>query len=93
MSPATPLPPRRRSKLLSWLPAVLAATAMLTLTPATTFADEEAKPDAREIGFGKEIALPQAERGGAALSYFILIGTTLLAVGVLFKNANRTHLD
>jgi hypothetical protein len=80
--------------LLSWLPAVLAATAMLTLTPAATLAaDEEVKPDARELGFLRDVALPQSDRGGAALSYFILIGTTVLAVGVLFKNANRTHLD
>lgn len=65
----------------------------MLLSPAIARAEDEEKPDAREVGFTKDVALPKGERSGAALSYFILIGTTLLAVGVLFKNANRTHLD
>jgi hypothetical protein len=86
-------PHRRRAIRFSWLPTLLAALLLSAAPSIARAADEEVKPEARELGYTRDVGLPKAERGSAALSYFILIGTTLLAVGVLFKNANRTHLD
>ncbi|MFT3787093.1 MAG: hypothetical protein QM770_13155 [Tepidisphaeraceae bacterium] len=69
--------------------AVLSLSSVALAAPARS---EDAPPlEARELGYGQEVAMK--EPGGAAGSYFLLVGVSLLAIGVMFKNAARTHLD
>jgi hypothetical protein len=61
------------------------------LTPAVALAQEEEVPrDARLEGYPTKVHL---ENDSPALSYIFLIFLGALALGVMFKNARRTHLD
>ena len=64
----------------------------LAATPLAARADEEPKIyDGRIQGYdGKTV---QLDNGGSALTYFLFVVLGGLGVGVMFKNANRTHLD
>jgi hypothetical protein len=33
------------------------------------------------------------QSGGTSLTYFLLVGCSVICIGVMFKNAKRTHLD
>lgn len=33
------------------------------------------------------------QSGGTSLTYFLLVGCGVICIGVMFKNARRTHLD
>ena len=61
------------------------------MTPLTTLAQEESKiVDARLEGYSKNVTL---DAGGTALIWLLVLALAALGVGVLFKNANRSHLD
>jgi hypothetical protein len=62
----------------------------LTLTSTVQAADdEEAVPDARLMGYPTSVAVG----GGNAGNYIMLGFLAVLTCGILFKNANRSHLD
>jgi hypothetical protein len=54
--------------------------------------DEDVEHEARLIGLGQE---PKSMilSSGASMAYMSLLLGGLICVGVLFKNANRSHLD
>ena len=67
----------------------------MLLTPLVTFASsnengEREIYDARLEVYPKNVTL---DAGGPALTYFLLLVLGGLCLGVLFKNANRSHLD
>lgn len=58
--------------------------------PSTARAqDEEEVPDARLMGYQEPVNLG----GGNAGNYILLGFLAVLTCGILFKNANRSHLD
>jgi hypothetical protein len=74
------------------LPLMIALLS-LTAAPLSARADDTNAPkdyDGRLDDFGREVTL---DSGGTALSYFLFAGLGVIAIGVLFKNARRTHLD
>jgi hypothetical protein len=81
----------RKSKTALIGGAVMFAT---LLTPLASFAASENGEreiyDARLEVYPKNVTL---DGGGTALMYFLLLVLAGLCVGVLFKNANRSHLD
>lgn len=69
---------------------VLACAMPLVLTSSVRAADdEEEMPDARLMGYPTPVNLG----GGNAGSYILLGFLGVLTCGILFKNANRSHLD
>ena len=73
--------------------ATIFAISVLFLSPLTARAadDEDKGPlDARLENYPQKVTL---EPGGTAFSWVIFIVLTALCVGVMFKNANRSHLD
>jgi hypothetical protein len=79
---------RTRRALLAW--PVAAAAAVLPASAA--LAQEEApKNDARLEGYEARV---QVESGDStALMWLLLVFLAMVAMGVMFKNAKRTHLD
>lgn len=76
-----------KSRLLGFF---LAAVSLL-LGPAVAMAQDEQKIyDARLEGYGSNVTLPSST---TALMWLLLFVLTALCVGVMFKNARRTHLD
>lgn len=70
----------------------LICCATLALSGSTAHAqDEEELPDARLMGYTG--ANKPALGGGSALSYVLVGFLGVITVGVLFKNARRSHLD
>lgn len=71
--------------------AILILTCMTTLafSTAARAQDEEKSPDARLMGYPTEVAIG----GGNAGAYLLLGFLAVLTCGILFKNANRSHLD
>ena len=66
---------------------------VLFLNPLTARAsnEEEKFPiDARLENYPQKVTL---EESGTAFSWIIFIVLTALCVGVMFKSANRSHLD
>jgi hypothetical protein len=68
---------------------VLVCAVALPVGPAARAQDDEGPPNAKLQGYDKEYEPQQ----GASLTYLLLIFIFLLTVGVMFKNARRTHLD
>jgi len=68
---------------------IVAAAALL---PAAALAQEESpKNDARLEGYEARV---QVESGDStALTWLLLVFLAMVAMGVMFKNAKRTHLD
>lgn len=61
------------------------------LSPVISFAQElDEKGDARLEGYQVKARLADS---GTALTWLLLLFLAALAVGVLFKDAKRTHLD
>ena len=59
--------------------------------PAAQAADDEKGPtEARLENYPNKVTL---EDSGVALTWIIFLVLTALTVGVMFKNANRSHLD
>jgi len=73
----------------------LLAVAIPLLLPALAMArpteDESAALEGRLEGYGQTVRL--AEPGSNAFTWIVLIFLTIITLSVLFKNANRTHLD
>lgn len=76
----------KRNRLLPLLAALL-----LTIAPATARAqdDEDVFPDARLSGYAEEVAI----EGGSVTTWFLFIGLAIVGLGVMFKDAKRSHLD
>ncbi len=64
---------------------------MLTLSlPTLVMAqDEEARGDARLENYSQNVSI----EGSTALSWILLMFLGVIGLGVMFKNAQRTHLD
>jgi hypothetical protein len=81
---------RMRSRLLGFLIAFTAAV----LCPLVALAQDQPKTiapyDGRLEGYGKEVTL---DGGSTALTWLLLIFLGVVCLGVLFKNARRSHLD
>jgi hypothetical protein len=77
-----------KQKLLT----MLYALAGVLLCPAALWAqDEESKIyDARLEGYNTNVTL---ENSSTALMWLLLFVLAAMCVGVMFKNAKRTHLD
>ena len=69
-----------------------AFTAVALLMPAVVLAQEEdVKNDARLEGYQTKVSLESGD--STALSWLLLVFLAMVALGVMFKNAKRTHLD
>jgi hypothetical protein len=70
-----------------------AVTIAMLFTPLASFAASESGEreiyDARLEAYPKNVTLD----AGGALMYFLLLVLAGLCLGVLFKSANRSHLD
>jgi len=78
------------------LPVILclwACTALAALLlPATALGQEEdVKNDARLEGYPTKVSLESGD--STALTWLLLVFLAMVALGVMFKNAKRTHLD
>ena len=82
---------RKRFPLRNKFLAGLILLATVALAPMSALADDSTPKDydGRLDGYTKNVTLD----GGTALTYFLFVGLGVVGVGVLFKNANRTHLD
>jgi hypothetical protein len=88
----SPMKPFTFSRRMRHVTLAAVTTAMLSLTAAPAHAqsdDEEKLPDARLMGYEKPINV----KGGTMGTYLLLALLGLLAVGITFKSANRSHLD
>ena len=72
--------------------AVLVGVAGLLISPASVLAQdpEDKVYDARLEGYGTNLTL---ESSSTALMWLLLFVLAAMCVGVMFKNAKRTHLD
>jgi hypothetical protein len=68
--------------------AIICAMPMV-LTSSAQAADDEEVPNARLMGYQESVNVG----GGQAGSYVVLGFLGVLTCGILFKNANRSHLD
>jgi hypothetical protein len=72
--------------------AFAAAMALLASMPLSALADDQTPViDGRLQGYGTQPVVLDA--GGTALTYLLLVGLGVLCIGVMLKNAKRTHLD
>lgn len=69
---------------------LLMTAALLLAQPAILLADDVKSYDARLEGYPNNVTL---EGGSTALTWLIFLGLAAACIGVLFKNANRSHLD
>lgn len=86
------LPPARRTPL-SRVPSRLAAwvIAGCLLCPAVVRAqDEGVEYDARLDGYESKV---RVDSDNTALTWILLVALAAVAMGVMFKNAKRSHLD
>jgi hypothetical protein len=71
--------------------AVGAVCGVLGMPAIAGAADEEAPThDARTEGYEQKV---QLEKSSTALAWLVLAPLALVTLGVLFKDAKRTHLD
>jgi hypothetical protein len=80
---------RRMSKRLL---ALLIVALSVSLAPVSAMADDSAPKsyDGRLDNYGRQVTL---DSGGTALCYFLFAGLGVIALGGMFRNARRTHLD
>jgi hypothetical protein len=83
-----------RTTLNAWTARAGVAAMMLMSSPLAALAqDDDKRPNARLEGFG-DAGVSLGDAGGTSpLTWLLLAFLTACAVGVLFKNAHRTHLD
>jgi hypothetical protein len=73
--------------------AICVAMACLAMPLAPARADDsEESYDARTQGYDTGIKT-QMDDSGTVGAWFVFVPLSLLALGVMFKNANRSHLD
>lgn len=68
------------------------AIACLLFAPLPSFGQDEApREDVRLEGYGAtNVKLPPQ---GSALTWFLMLALAGVCIGVMFKNAQRSHLD
>ena len=77
------------ARLSGW--AFKCVLALALLWPAAAMAqDEDVKYDARLDGYENKVHL---DSDSTALTWLLLVALAMVAMGVMFKNAKRTHLD
>ena len=86
------LPTAWRATLSRVLPRLAGGViAVCVLCPAVSHAqDEGAQYDARLDGYEAKV---QVDSDNTALTWILLVALAAVAMGVMFKNAKRTHLD
>lgn len=72
------------------LAAVLISGVLALPATARAADEEEVLHDARTEGYPGKV---QIDKGSTALVWLAFIGLSLVSLGVLFKDAKRTHLD
>jgi len=75
------------------VPLVIALASIACVPMAANAQDNSNSPkdyDGRLDDFGSQVTL---DSGGTALSYFLFGALAVIAIGGLFKSANRSHLD
>ena len=81
-----------KQRLYRWLCALV----VLAMQPVTALAArpemEREIVDARLEGYGNGVDVT-LEGGGTALTWLLLIFLAAVTVGVMFKDAKRSHLD
>jgi hypothetical protein len=85
--------PTKHFFLKRWMLAAALALVLVASAPvhASSSDDEESTPpDARLSGYDKNVVLDSST---TALTWVLLIVLTIVTLGVLFKDAKRTHLD
>ena len=86
--------PIKQSVMLKrWMMAAALALVLVASAPAHAASsddEESTPPDARLMGYEKGVVL---ESSTTALTWVLLIVLTIVTLGVLFKDAKRTHLD
>ena len=83
--------PRPFTALRRWLLLACLCLSAVVLAPTTARAqDEEVKVDARLEGYQGNVSV---ENQSTALIWLLFVFLAVCAVGVLFKDAKRTHLD
>ena len=88
-------PMNARRPTVRRLASALCAAAVLASTSVAR-ADDDEVPDARTAGYvtpGNNQAPDVSQKGTSAASYAALVFLAAITVGVMFKNANRSHLD
>ncbi|MEM6562315.1 MAG: hypothetical protein AAF656_11995 [Planctomycetota bacterium] len=86
----------RRVRWLSGLAAVLLSMTLAAPALAQRGAAQKAMEEAEELDVrlqGYDDGPIVLEESSYALTYAVAVGLTLVCVGVMFKNAKRTHLD
>jgi len=84
----------KRSSARRWMMAAALLLVMCAAAPkayaSSSSDDEPTEYDARLLGYDKTV---QLDSGSTALSWVLLIVLGIVTLGVLFKDAKRTHLD
>jgi hypothetical protein len=72
--------------------ALLVVLLTVALAPLSAMADDSTPKsyDGRLDDYAQPVTL---DSSGTALTYFLFVGLGVIAVGALFKNARRSHLD
>ncbi len=84
-------PPNAKPVRWVLLACLWAFTLLAVLPPAPALAqEEEVKRDARLEGYATNVSL---DSDSTALMWILLVFLGGVALGVMFKNARRTHLD
>jgi len=90
MNPRTPTS-RPLTALHRWLLLACLCLSAVVLAPTSARAqEEEVKVDARLEGYQGTVSV---ENQSTALIWLLFVFLAVVAVGVLFKDAKRTHLD
>ena len=88
---ARPLAARPLTVLGRWLLLACLSLSAVVLAPTSARAqEEEVKVDARLEGYQGTVSV---ENQSTALIWLLFVFLAVVAVGVLFKDAKRTHLD
>jgi len=88
---ARPLTARPLTVLGRWLLLACLCLSAVVLAPTSARAqEEEVKVDARLEGYQGTVSV---ENQSTALIWLLFVFLAVVAVGVLFKDAKRTHLD
>ena len=79
-----------------WIISLATAAMVLAMSPIMAMAQQQQPTDPSKIydgrleGFGRPMTL---DAGGSALIWMLFVGLGVIGLGVLFKNAQRSHLD